>query len=135
MDSGREFGKGDRCGYWYYRGRIFLYQRRLRLARGDLGRSFEECWNVAKGNARSVHTHPPFSRCGKRRRGELMSESEYRLILIYWITASIPLGYFPSLELLEYFGLREEFGEGLLRPLKVRKRTPLKNLLSPRKKS
>ena len=52
MDSGREFGKGDRCGYWYYRGRIFLYQRRLRLARGDLGRSFEECWNVAKGNAR-----------------------------------------------------------------------------------
>ncbi|GAA5826818.1 hypothetical protein JCM5353_005406 [Sporobolomyces roseus] len=90
--DGEEFGKGDKCGYWYYRGRIHLYQRRLRLAKNDLGKSFGVCWNRAKGNA--------------------------RLILIYWITASVLVGYFPRMELLDYFGLRDQFGEGLLLPLK-----------------
>jgi len=30
------------------------------------------------------------------------------------------VGYFPRMELLDYFGLRDQFGEGLLLPLKVR---------------
>lgn len=42
-----------------------------------------------------------------------------RLILIYLIAASLPLGIFPSEDLLEEFQLQEQFAD-LLPPLQVR---------------
>jgi hypothetical protein len=47
-----EFGKADKSGFWYYRGRINLYQRRLGQARIDLGKSLRECNNTCSKNAR-----------------------------------------------------------------------------------
>ncbi|GAA5910051.1 uncharacterized protein JCM6883_000538 [Sporobolomyces salmoneus] len=88
------FGKGDRSEFWYYRGRIGLYQRRLRAAKADLEKSFGECRVGAGGGKNS------------------------RLIMVYLITASIPLGYFPRLEVLQEFNLVEQFGPSLLEPLR-----------------
>lgn len=43
----------------------------------------------------------------------------FSLILVYLITASLPLGYFPQPEMLEAFDLQGQY-EGLIRALKVR---------------
>lgn len=42
----------------------------------------------------------------------------YSLILVYLISASLPLGYFPSGELLAAFDLQNQY-EGLIRALRV----------------
>ncbi|BGP40393.1 hypothetical protein JCM10449v2_004355 [Rhodotorula kratochvilovae] len=85
------FPKADRCAFLYYRGRIALYQRRLPQARQDLRRAFALCSAASWKNG--------------------------RLILIYLIAASLPLGFFPSLPLLQHFNLHEQYG-GLLPALK-----------------
>ncbi|GAA5874257.1 hypothetical protein JCM16303_005791 [Sporobolomyces ruberrimus] len=90
--SGFGFGKSDKSRFWYYRGRINLYQRRLGLARIDLGKSLRECHVGSRKNA--------------------------RLIMIYLITASIPLGYFPRYDILRHFDLYDQFGPSLLEPLR-----------------
>ncbi|BGP55701.1 hypothetical protein JCM8202v2_003308 [Rhodotorula sphaerocarpa] len=86
-----EFPLADRCMFLYYRGRIALYQRRLPQARNDLRKAFALC------------------RADSWRNG--------RLILTYLIVASIPLGFFPSRDLLQHFNLLEPYG-GLLTSLK-----------------
>ncbi|GAA6059040.1 hypothetical protein JCM10212_001265 [Sporobolomyces blumeae] len=86
------FPKGDQCRFLYYRGRIALYQRRLGVARRDLKRSWQLC----------LASQPKTA----------------RLILIYLITASLPLGYLPSLALLQQFDLATQFTP-LLQPLKT----------------
>ncbi|GAA5981148.1 hypothetical protein JCM5350_007175 [Sporobolomyces pararoseus] len=91
LESGM-FVKGDQSEFWYYRGRINLYQRRLRAAKKDLEKSLINCNSSSWKNA--------------------------RLILIYLITASIPLGYFPKYDVLKHFNLDEPFGPGLIEPLK-----------------
>ncbi|KAJ8294234.1 PCI domain-containing protein [Rhodotorula toruloides] len=77
------FPKADRCAFLYYRGRISLYQRRLPQARNDLRRAFALC------------------RADSWKNG--------RLILIYLVAASLPLGFFPSLPLLQHFNLHEPY--------------------------
>lgn len=99
-DAGEEFGKGDLCEFLYYRGRIALYQRRLGVARKDLLKSFELC-----------HYDDDDESFNRRKNA--------RLILIYLITASIPIGYFPKIDLLQLFNLQEQFGRELLQPLQV----------------
>ncbi|GAA5964715.1 hypothetical protein JCM3765_004366 [Sporobolomyces pararoseus] len=86
------FNKGDQSEFYYYRGRINLYQRRLRKAKLDLEKSLSICNSSTPSN-------------------------NSRLILIYLITASIPLGYFPKLEVLKHFNLSEPFGPELIKPL------------------
>lgn len=46
------YGKADQCAFFYYRGRINLYQRRLGLAKKDLEKSLIACHTAAKKNAR-----------------------------------------------------------------------------------
>ncbi|KAK4056661.1 hypothetical protein OIO90_002213 [Microbotryomycetes sp. JL221] len=77
------FPKCDRSAFCYYRGRLFLYQRRLPHARNELRKSLELC--------HSDHWH------------------NGRLILIYLTVASLPLGHFPSIELLRHFNLEDYF--------------------------
>ncbi|POY70448.1 hypothetical protein BMF94_6516 [Rhodotorula taiwanensis] len=79
----QEFPLADRCTFLYYRGRIALYQRRLPQARNDLRRAFSLC------------------RADSWRNG--------RLILTYLTVASLPLGYFPSADLLQPFNLSEAY--------------------------
>ncbi|KWU47067.1 COP9 signalosome complex subunit 12 [Rhodotorula sp. JG-1b] len=78
-----EFTMADRCTFLYYRGRIALYQRRLPQARNDLRRAFALC------------------RADSWRNG--------RLILTYLVAASLPLGFFPTLPLLQHFNLFEPY--------------------------
>ncbi|TNY24716.1 COP9 signalosome complex subunit 12 [Rhodotorula diobovata] len=85
------FPKGDRCAFLYYRGRIALYQRRLPQARNDLRRAFALCSAASWRNG--------------------------RLILTYLVAASLPLGFFPSLPLLQHFNLHEQYAS-LLQSLK-----------------
>lgn len=73
VSSGVEFGqyaKADRVGYRYYLGRYYLTQQNYKRARQHLLWSYDRCLNAAAGNK--------------------------RLILVYLITASLPLGIFPS---------------------------------------
>ncbi|GAA5837677.1 hypothetical protein JCM3766R1_000553 [Sporobolomyces carnicolor] len=98
------YGKADQCAFFYYRGRINLYQRRLGLAKKDLEKSLIACHTAAKKNA--------------------------RLILIYLVTASIPLGYFPKYDVLQHFELGDQFGPGLLEPLRKGNWSQVENHLS-----
>ncbi|KAM0753006.1 COP9 signalosome complex subunit 12 [Meredithblackwellia eburnea MCA 4105] len=77
------YNKADRVAFLYYRGRIWLHQRRLPLARQELSKALELC------------DQSNFHNC--------------RQILLYLIVASLPLGIFPSEELLETFDLQEQF--------------------------
>ncbi|GAA6028262.1 hypothetical protein JCM8097_006945 [Rhodosporidiobolus ruineniae] len=77
------YPKADRVAFLYYRGRIALYQRRLPQARKDLRRAFALC-------------HAEGWKAG-------------RLILIYLIAASLPLGFFPSPALLDHFSLSAQY--------------------------
>ncbi|GAA5951322.1 hypothetical protein JCM21900_003837 [Sporobolomyces salmonicolor] len=81
------YPKADRVAFLYYRGRIALYQRRLPQARNDLRRAFALCQRESWKNG--------------------------RLILVYLIAASLPLGFFPSSDLLHHFHLHEQY-ENLL---------------------
>ncbi|GAA6001538.1 hypothetical protein JCM10207_006713 [Rhodosporidiobolus poonsookiae] len=73
------YPRADQAAFLYYRGRIALYQRRLPQARNDLRRAFA------------------LSHAAAWKQG--------RLILIYLIAASLPLGFFPSPALLQHFSL------------------------------
>ena len=64
------YGRGDKVGYRYYMGRYYLSQQQYSRARAHLLWSFNNCTNSASGNK--------------------------RLILIYLITASLPLAILPS---------------------------------------
>ncbi|GAA5854329.1 hypothetical protein JCM8547_001782 [Rhodosporidiobolus lusitaniae] len=78
-----QYPKADRVAFLYYRGRIALYQRRLPQARNDLRRAFAL--------------------------GHVEGWKQGRLILIYLIAASLPLGYFPSPALLAHFNLTAQY--------------------------
>lgn len=78
-----EYPKADRVGYRYYLGRYYLSQQQFRRSRSHLVYAFNQCTNLAARNK--------------------------RLILIYLITASLPLGIFPSDELLRMSGLSKSF--------------------------
>ncbi|GAA5975534.1 hypothetical protein JCM11641_004298 [Rhodosporidiobolus odoratus] len=78
-----QFPRADRVAFLYYRGRIALYQRRLPQARNDLRKAMAAC------------------HAGAWKTG--------RLILIYLIAASLPLGFFPSQPLLEHFQLSAHY--------------------------
>ncbi|GAA6021259.1 hypothetical protein JCM11491_001529 [Sporobolomyces phaffii] len=93
--NANEFPKADRSTFWYYRGRINLYQRRLGSAKTDLTKSLRECHLSSSAGLKNA-----------------------RLILIYLITASLPLGYFPNYQILEHFQLHEQFGPSILEPLR-----------------
>ncbi|KAL8293796.1 hypothetical protein RQP46_000497 [Phenoliferia psychrophenolica] len=84
------YPKADRVAYSYYRGRMYLYQRRLPQARQEFLLAFSLCDSNSPQNG--------------------------RLILIYLIVASLPLGFFPSETLLDEFHLQEQFGD-LVPPL------------------
>ncbi|ORY89349.1 COP9 signalosome complex subunit 12 [Leucosporidium creatinivorum] len=90
LDS--SYPKSDRVAFTYYRGRLFLYQRRLPQARAALQKAFKLCQVENWGNG--------------------------RLILIYLIAASLPLGIFPSLSLLQEFDLDDQYS-ALLAALKL----------------
>ncbi|KAM0791294.1 hypothetical protein ACM66B_005766 [Microbotryomycetes sp. NB124-2] len=81
IDKG--FPKCDQAAFAYYRGRLFLYQRRLPLARQELRKAMSLCHAESWSNG--------------------------RLILTYLTVASLPLGFFPSIELLQEFDLDDQF--------------------------
>ncbi|CAD6581368.1 MAG: hypothetical protein CYPHOPRED_001560 [Cyphobasidiales sp. Tagirdzhanova-0007] len=83
LDS--QYPKADRVTFYYYMGRMYLYQRRMRKAMLQFRKAFELCT----------------SRHYKNR----------RLILIYLVTASLPLGVFPAAELLAAFDLQNQYGQ------------------------
>ena len=115
------FPKGDRCAFLYYRGRIALYQRRLPQARNDLRRAFALCSAASWRNGRCV-SHSP----SKHATATRLTVFPRSLILTYLVAASLPLGFFPSLPLLQHFNLHEQYAS-LLQSLKVRP-----SLLAPR---
>ncbi|SGY23602.1 BQ5605_C019g08955 [Microbotryum silenes-dioicae] len=83
----RFYPKSDRVTFAYYRGRVWLYQRRLPLARNELRKALGLVEEQAWGNT--------------------------RLILIYLIAASLPLGILPTVHLLREYDLDDQY-EGLL---------------------
>ncbi|SCZ88701.1 BZ3500_MvSof-1268-A1-R1_Chr2-1g04581 [Microbotryum saponariae] len=88
----RYYPKSDRVTFAYYRGRVWLYQRRLPLARNELRKALGLVEEQAWGNT--------------------------RLILIYLIAASLPLGILPTVHLLQEYDLDDQY-EGLLLALTV----------------
>lgn len=107
------YPKSDRTTFSYYRGRLFLYQRRLPQARNELKKAFALCSAESWSNGRYMQTTPCRPPCG-----ELTCISAHSLILTYLIAASLPLGYFPSMELLEEFDLDTQY-RNLLPALRV----------------
>lgn len=70
-----QYSMSDRVGYRYYLGRYYLSQQAFSRARTHLSWAFKHCTMASPRNK--------------------------RLILIYLTTASLPLGYFPTLQVLE----------------------------------
>ncbi|GAA95016.1 uncharacterized protein L969DRAFT_18954 [Mixia osmundae IAM 14324] len=79
-----DFPKSDRVTYRYYIGRIYLSQRRLRQARQELQAAFDLCSPAA------------YAQC--------------RMLLIFLIAASLPLGILPSKLLLQQYDLEPQYG-------------------------
>lgn len=79
------YPKSELVTFHYYLGRLALYQRRLHDARDSLKRSFDLCKSESRKNR--------------------------RLILIYLIAASLPLGVLPKRTLLKEFSLEGQFDE------------------------
>ncbi|GAA5916123.1 hypothetical protein JCM6882_003943 [Rhodosporidiobolus microsporus] len=77
------YPKADRVAFLYYRGRNLLYHRKLPAARNDLRKAF-------------ALAHADGWKQG-------------RIILIYLIAASLPLGFFPAPALLQHFNLSSQF--------------------------
>ncbi|SCV71898.1 BQ2448_4592 [Microbotryum intermedium] len=84
----RYYPKSDRVTFAYYRGRVWLYQRRLPLARNELKKALGLVEEQAWGNT--------------------------RLILIYLIAASLPLGIFPTVQLMQEYDLDDQYERLLL---------------------
>lgn len=78
-----EYRRADQVGYRYYLGRYYLSQQQYRRARSHLLWAFNHCTNASPSNK--------------------------RLILLYLTTASMPLGVFTSIELLEISNLSKPF--------------------------
>ncbi|KAI8449695.1 hypothetical protein BY996DRAFT_4643108 [Phakopsora pachyrhizi] len=78
------YPKSQLVTFYYYLGRLALYQRRLHKARESLKRSFDLCKSDSWKNR--------------------------RLVLIYLIAASLPLGILPDPILLQKFSLVDQFG-------------------------
>src|SRR5271169_4776499 len=76
-------GKGDRVAFEYYLGRYELHQLHFRAARDRLLWCFNDC---------HINAHQ------QRRYSTRFSSSTdiCRLIFIYLVTASLPIGIFPS---------------------------------------
>ncbi|KAL9935042.1 hypothetical protein V8E36_006118 [Tilletia maclaganii] len=77
------YTRADRVTYRYYLGRMRLHQHRLRSAEAELSWAFRHCTDSQPRNK--------------------------RLILIYLLTASIPLGRLPQPGLLQAFNLDRQF--------------------------
>ncbi|MBW0476216.1 hypothetical protein O181_015931 [Austropuccinia psidii MF-1] len=86
------YPKSELVTFHYYLGRMALYQRRLHKARDSLKRAFDLCKSDSWKNR--------------------------RLILIYLIAASLPLGILPKSALIDHFCLGVQFGR-LVENLKV----------------
>ncbi|KAG0144407.1 hypothetical protein CROQUDRAFT_672396 [Cronartium quercuum f. sp. fusiforme G11] len=78
------YPKSEMVTFYFYLGRLSLYQRRLHEAQHSLRIAFDLCKTESWKNR--------------------------RLILIYLIAASLPLGILPVQELLVHFSLHEQFG-------------------------
>jgi hypothetical protein len=78
------YSRAERVGYRYYLGRYYLTQQQFRRSRSHLVWALQHC---------SVRHH------GNR-----------RLILAYLVTASLPIGIFPSADILRSCGLEALFG-------------------------
>lgn len=88
-----------------------------RQAKKELAKALHLCSLRNPHNARSV----PWSR---RYFPALMRFQDLRLIYIYLLTASLPLGTFPTLQGLHHFGLVEPYSP-LISALKVFQSCPL----------
>ncbi|KAH9819997.1 hypothetical protein DFH28DRAFT_955138 [Melampsora americana] len=78
------YPKSELVTFYYYLGRLSLYQRRLHQAQNSLQTAFDLCLSESWKNR--------------------------RLLLIYLIAASLPLGILPAQGLLDHFSLQDIFG-------------------------
>ena len=101
-------GKGDRVTFEYYLGRYELHQLHFRKARDQLLWCFNNCHIKAQQQQRSLPLLSPSSPSFLFSI-RLSLTNLCRLILIYLITSSLPLGIFPSPNLLNQFSLTHIF--------------------------
>ena len=87
--------KADSVTFEYYLGRYELHHLNFRKARELLLRCFDRCYPQA---------------FKEKRYSAQLDLLSYRLILIFLVAASLPIGIFPSAQLLQRYSLDHIFG-------------------------